>query len=59
MEKEFSQLKVKLENIENLLRHLLVIELNRHDVPQQEIGKHIKVSTGTVNKMLKGVKKQK
>lgn len=49
----------QLENIASLLKHLLAIELYKSDVKQQDIGKHLKMSTASVNKLLKGIKKGK
>lgn len=56
MDKELNK---KIDNIEKILQHLLAIELFRHDVPQADIGKHLGIATGSVNKLLKGLKKQK
>lgn len=49
----------KLDTIIQLLKHLLALQLYRSDVPQAEIGKHLHVATGSVAKMLKGVRKEK
>ena len=43
---------------EEILRNLLAIELWRSGLSQAEIGKRLGVATGTVNKMLKGVKRE-
>ncbi len=54
--KQFNQLNKKLDDIEKVLRHLLVIELYENGLTQEEIGKHLKIAKGSVNKLLKGVK---
>ncbi len=59
MDKEYKELGKKVDHIERTLQHLLAIELFRHDVPQSEIGKHLGIAKGSVNKLLKGLKKQK
>ena len=59
MEKEHMELVKKISGIEKILQHLLAVELYKFDVSQKEIGKHIGIATGSVNKLLKGIKKQK
>lgn len=49
----------KLITIEKTLQHLLALELYKLNVSQADIGKHLGIAKGSVNKMLKGVKKQK
>ncbi len=52
------KLEEKLETIIELLKHLIALDLARAGVPQAKIAKRVKLATGTVNKMLQGVKKQ-
>ena len=59
MEKEYKELSKKITNIEKTLQFLLAVELFKLDLPQAEIGKQLGISTGSANKMLKGLKKQK
>lgn len=47
----------KLDEAIGLLQHLLVLELAREGVSQQEIAKHIHVAKSKVVTMLKGIKK--
>lgn len=47
----------KLDKVITLLQHLVALELARMGVPKQAIAKRIRVATGTVVSMLKGVKK--
>ena len=49
----------KLDTIIELLKHLIALELARAGVPQAKIAKRVKLATGTINKMLQGVKKQR
>ena len=49
----------KLDAIIDLLRRSLALQLSKEGVPVIEIGKHLHVATGTVVKMLKGVRKEK
>jgi hypothetical protein len=48
----------KLDTLIDLTKHLIVIELARGGVPQNQIAKHVRLQAARVNKMLKGVKKQ-
>lgn len=59
MEKEYKELNKRIVNIEGALRHLLALELFKLDVSQANIGKQLGIATGSVNKLLRGVKKQK
>lgn len=59
MEKEYRELSKKVESIESILKHLLVIELYKNDMTQEDIGKSLGMSKTTVNNLLKGIKKQK
>jgi len=47
-----------LEMVVKLLQNLLAIELWRSGLSQAEIGKRMGIAKGSVNKMLKGVKKE-
>lgn len=47
----------KLDEISKLLRHILALELYKSGMTQEAIGKHLKIATGSVNALLKGVKK--
>lgn len=47
----------KLDEAISLLQHLLVLELAREGVSQQEIAKHIHIAKSKVVTMLKGVRK--
>jgi DNA-binding IclR family transcriptional regulator len=49
----------KLDNIIELLKHLIAVELARGGIPQAQIAKRVKLATGTVNKMLQGLKKER
>ena len=46
------------DKIVGLLQNLLAIELWRGGLSQADIGIRLGVSTGTTNKMLKGVKRE-
>lgn len=46
------------KTIAQLLQNLLAIELWRGGLSQAEIGKRFGIATSSVNKMLKGVKKE-
>ena len=60
MEKNNNQIvEKKLDNVIDLLQHLLALELSRGGVSMVEIGKHLHIATATVVKMLKGIKKEK
>lgn len=59
MEKEYKELSKRIENIEKSLQHLLALEMFKLDTPQAEIGKQLGIATGSVNKLLKGLKKPK
>lgn len=45
------------EEVADLLRKLIIIELFRGDVPQSEIAKRLSISINTVNAFLKNFKK--
>lgn len=45
------------EQTVSLLKSLLAVELWRGGLSQSEIGKRLGVATGSVNKMLKGVRR--
>lgn len=51
-----ASLAERLDTIIGLLQHILALQLASRGVRQTEIGKHIRVATATVGKMLKGVK---
>lgn len=59
MEKENKELSRQILNIEKSMQHLLAIELYKLDVTQEDIGKHLGIAKASVNKLLKGIKKQK
>lgn len=44
-----------LERIEELLEHILAVQLYRAGVDQQTIAGHLRVSKTTANKLLKGI----
>lgn len=58
MEREYKEVSKKLTTIERALQHLLAVELYKLDVSQADIGKHLGISTGSANKLLKGIKKK-
>ena len=47
-----------LESINNSLQQQIIIELYRSGIPQTQIAKNLTIGAGTVNKLLKGIKKQ-
>jgi hypothetical protein len=47
-----------MDEVIDLLKKLLILELFKMNVPQAEIGKRLGIATGSVNKMLKGVSKE-
>ena len=49
----------KLDTVIELLQGLLAVELFKRDVTQDEICKRLHLGKQTINKILKGVKKQK
>jgi hypothetical protein len=48
-----------LEEIENLIRIQLIIELNKVGMPQASIAKKLHIAIKTINDLLKEVKKNK
>ena len=46
-----------LERIEELIKQLLAVQLYQAGTSQQQIAKHLKISTGKCNELLKGVRK--
>lgn len=50
--------KQALDRIENLIKHLLAIQLYRSGVNQQTIAKHLGIAKAKANDMLKGVEKR-
>jgi DNA-binding transcriptional regulator LsrR (DeoR family) len=59
MEKEYKELSKQISSIDKSMQHLLAIELYKLDMTQEEIGKHLGIAKGSVNKLLRGIKKQK
>ena len=59
MEKQYKQLSKQITTIEKSLQHLLALEMFKLDTPQAEIAKQLGIATGSVNKLLKGIKKPK
>lgn len=59
MEKEYKEISKQIISIEKALQHLLVLEMFKLDTPQAEIAKQLGIATGSVNKLLKGIKKPK
>lgn len=57
--KELSNISNSLNEIKRLLQQQIAIQLYTNGVSQNEIGKNMKIATGTVNHMLKGMKKEK
>jgi hypothetical protein len=51
-------LSEKLDTVIVLLKHLLVLELSKGGVTHAEIGKHAKIATATVGKLLRGYKRE-
>jgi hypothetical protein len=49
----------KLDDIINLLQHLLAVELHRDNVPHGVIGKKLRIAKAKVVDMIKGIKKKK
>ena len=47
----------KLDEVIELLQHLLILELAKNGVSQEDIGKHIHIAKSTVVKKMKGTKK--
>jgi hypothetical protein len=50
------RLEQKLDNIIELLKYMIVLQLAEKKVPHQTIGKHVHLAKATVGQMLKGVK---
>jgi hypothetical protein len=50
--------QIDLGEIERLLKYLLAIELWRAGMTQGQIKKRLKISSGAVNEMLKGVSRE-
>lgn len=48
-----------LERIEELLKHILAVQLYRAGANQQTIAGHLRVSKTTANELLKGIEKGK
>lgn len=59
MEKETKEIIKKIEGLERTLQQLVIIELYKGGISQPEIGKNLGIGAGVVNKLLKGIKKQK
>ena len=59
MENEHKEIGKQITAIEKLLQHLLAVELYKLDMTQEDIGKQLGIAKGSVNKLLKGIKKQK
>lgn len=55
----YKNLEDKLDQIVLTVKHLLAIELYRNDVSQTDIAKHLHIAKSTVNKMLRGLKRNK
>ncbi|PIS14466.1 hypothetical protein COT64_02490 [Candidatus Shapirobacteria bacterium CG09_land_8_20_14_0_10_39_12] len=49
----------RLDKVISLLQHSLAVQLYRSDVSQPAIGKLLGIATGKVNRLLKGIKKEK
>lgn len=47
-----------LEKIEDLLKHILAVQLYQAGVNQQLIAKHLKIATAKANELLKGVQRE-
>jgi orotate phosphoribosyltransferase-like protein len=54
-----SALENKLDAITELLQNLLALELSKNGLTHEQIRKHLHVRKQTINKMLKGVKKER
>jgi len=54
-----SMLEKKLDAVIQLLQNLLACELSKNRMTNEEIRKHLRIGKQTVNKMLKGVRKEK
>jgi hypothetical protein len=46
-----------LQKIEDLLRHILAVQLYRGGASQQQVAKHLKISVGKCNELLQGVQR--
>jgi len=57
--KELKKIQQSLDSILKLLQHSIAIQLYYAGAPQGEIAKNLKLRLSTVNKMLKGIKKEK
>jgi DNA-binding IclR family transcriptional regulator len=53
------RIEEKLDDVIELLKQLIAIELARGGVPQAQIAKRVKLATATVNKMLQGLKNKR
>ena len=47
----------KLDQVVDLLQHILAVELAREGVPRSSIAKHVGVANAKIGQMLKGVGK--
>ena len=47
-----------IEELKKLLQHLIAIQLYKGGATQDEIAKNLKITKPTINRMVKGVKKE-
>ena len=47
-----------IEELKKLLQHLIAIQLYKSGATQDEIAKNLKITKPTINRMVKGVKKE-
>jgi hypothetical protein len=57
MTKQHTKASVTDDELVDLLKKLLVLQLFQLGVPQAAIGKRVKLSINAVNKLLKGIKR--
>lgn len=57
--RELKKIQQSLDSILKLLQHSIAIQLYYAGVSQDEIAKNLRLAKLTVNKMVKGIKKEK
>ncbi|MEO8514048.1 MAG: hypothetical protein ABI543_10840 [Ignavibacteria bacterium] len=55
---EFEVIVEKLDKISTLLEHLLAVQLYKGNATQDEIAKNLHIRKASINKMVKGLRKQ-
>ena len=56
---ELQKIQKTLEEIKRLIQHSIAIQLYCVGATQDEISKNLRITKPTINKMVKGVKKEK